>query len=65
MSDMTNTFTYDRSIPKCSKHDEQMVLFIYDRLGSPPGTGWGCRSCANERSAPEQPPTRWGEGAEQ
>ena len=50
--------------PFCPKHNENMVLSFYDRPGGPPGNGWTCRTCAYERSAPELPPTRWGEGAE-
>jgi hypothetical protein len=50
--------------PVCEKHKEEMILYVYDRPGSPPGNGWSCRACAYERSAGPQPATRWGEEAE-
>jgi hypothetical protein len=37
--------------PSCLKHSEQkMILNFYDRPGGPPGNGWVCPSCMNERS---------------
>ena len=51
--------------PRCEKHQEQMVLHFYDRPGSPPGNGWDCRSCVEERKTGSQvKATRFPEGAE-
>lgn len=36
--------------PKCPRHNETMVISFYDRPGSPPGNGWVCKSCINERT---------------
>lgn len=35
--------------PVCIKHEEQMVLYFYDRPGGPAGNIWHCRSCVRER----------------
>ena len=37
--------------PRCSRHNEQMIISFYDRPGSPPGNGWVCQSCIKERTA--------------
>ena len=37
--------------PRCSKHNEPMVLNFYDRPGSPPGNNWMCQRCVAERAA--------------
>ena len=47
--------------PNCEKHDEQMVLYFYERPGSAPGNNWFCRSCREERLSQQ---TRFPEGAE-
>lgn len=43
------------SDPRCSKHNEAMTLYIYDRPGGPPGNGWSCRTCTEERTALREP----------
>lgn len=41
--------------PRCFKHDKLMVLGFYDRPGSPPGNGWTCQQCTNERAVAIEP----------
>lgn len=53
---MTEFLTNNVFPPRCEKHNESMVLYFYERPGSPMGNGWGCQSCAQDR-ATEQ--TRW------
>jgi hypothetical protein len=36
--------------PTCIKHNEDMVLYIYVRPGSPDGNGWACESCVKEKA---------------
>lgn len=55
--------------PFCAKHSRFMHLRIYMRPGSPPGNGWACEGCIEERKSIESgslehAPTRFPEGAE-
>jgi hypothetical protein len=52
--------------PRCPKHrDASMILSFYDRSGGPPGNGWVCAECIEERkSAVEYTKTRFPEGTE-
>lgn len=56
--------------PRCPKHPmSSMILDFYLRPGSPPGNGWYCQQCAEERKSVESgslkhAKTRWPEGAE-
>ncbi len=56
---VSNSINY--APPRCDKHDEQMILYFYDRPGGPPGNNWYCRSCVEDR---ESQKTRFPEGAE-
>jgi hypothetical protein len=56
---------YNHAPPRCSKHDEQMILYFYARPGGPDGNNWSCRSCTRQREEQAQAQkTRFPEGAE-
>lgn len=44
-----NSFN-EPKVPICPTHSVPMVLSFYDRPGSPPGNGWSCPKCIEERS---------------
>ena len=48
--------------PYCVEHNCQMILSVYNRPGSPPGNGWSCPECANERESKAVEKPMWEPG---